>query len=289
MIHSMTAFAGSAAQGPWGSATCELRSVNHRYLDLSLRLPERLFLPDMPFRDCLRRHIARGKVECIFHYQPPAQAAALTLNLPLADALLAAAETLVCRMPSATPPSPLDILAWPGVFQQAGSDVEKQTLQEGFLVLLTNTLEQFSAARAREGKTLQGIFLEKLSGTEKALAVVRDRLPIVQAEQNERLRKRFLEAGISPGEDRIAQEIVLLAQKMDIAEETDRLHSHIAELRRLLETGGTVGQRLDFLMQEMGREANTMGSKSADILLSHAVIELRVLIGQMREQVQNIE
>lgn len=290
MIYSMTAFARHQAQGEWGSLTCEMRSINHRYLEISIHLPDVLRVLEMPLRELIRQQLKRGKIECTIRYQPPLAEggqAIVSVNSPLAQALSQACETIAGYLKSPAPVSPSDILRFPGVMETKEADIKQ--LQDQVFTLLKTTLAELIAARGREGTELKSLFLQRMELILAELVKVRARLPQVMADQQERIRKRLADAKLELDQGRLEQEMVYFAQKIDVAEEIDRTETHVAEVRRVLSEGGLAGRRLDFLLQELNREANTLGSKSVDSVLTHAAVEMKVLIEQVREQVQNIE
>jgi len=288
MIQSMTAFARAQNQGDWGSLICEVRSINHRYLELSIRLPERLHVLEVTIREKVRTHITRGKIECLLRYQPnEAMSAELTLNMPMVAALCKANEAIVGLLKSPAAINTMDILQWPGILKMAEMDVEN--IQHEVIALLEKTIQDLVEARHREGEELTQLFLQRLDSMKNELTNVRERMPTILQAQREKLLSRFREAKLQLDAERLEQELVMFAQKIDITEELERLDTHINEVRRVLKQGGAAGRRLDFLMQELNREANTLGAKSVDSDTTRASVELKVLIEQMREQVQNIE
>jgi len=288
MIQSMTAFARTQGQGQWGSAVCELRSINHRYLELVVRLPETLHALEASMRECIRRHIKRGKIECHLRFQPgDVSGAGITINHHLAEQLCNANEIIAQKLKQAAPVSTMDILHWPGILQIAEIDLE--VIQDQVLVLLDKALQDLIAARVREGEELKQLFLQRLENMKVEVAKVRQHMPEILTYQRERLIARFSDAKLELDAERLEQEIVLFAQKTDVMEELDRIDAHISEVRRILKQGGVSGRRLDFLMQELHREANTLGAKSTDVDTTRASVELKVLIEQIREQVQNVE
>lgn len=289
MIASMTAFAREQVQGDWGSMVCEIRSINHRYLEASVHLPEALRALEMSLRELVRKHVQRGKIECAIRLKSNSNgdASMLAVNESLAKALCEANEKVASLLRMPAPINSSDILRFPGVLETKEGDMER--LQSEAITLLEKTLNDLVAARQREGKELTTLFLQRIDAMEAELVKVKKRLPAVLTEQREKLLKRFADVKIELDETRLEQEMVIFAQRMDVAEEVDRTNTHLTEIRRILKTGGAVGRRLDFLMQELNREANTLGSKSTDSVLTHAAVELKVLIEQMREQVQNVE
>ena len=287
MIHSMTAFARREAETPWGTLTWELRSVNHRYLDLGMRLPEELRALEPRVRELMQARLKRGKVDAgLWFTRAAATDAALDTGQVRRLQELAASAQREAGAPLA-PLRAIDVLRWPGVMQNAAIDVE--SLGGEALALLARALDDLSETRAREGARLQELLLARLAAMEKIVAGVRTVLPEMARFYRERLEARLKEVreGLDPA--RLEQEMVLFANRTDVAEELDRLNAHFAECRRVLAAGEQAGRRLDFLMQELNREANTLGSKAADLRLTNASVELKVLIDQMREQIQNIE
>ena len=287
MIHSMTAFARREADTPWGTLTWELRSVNHRYLDLSMRLPEELRALEPRVRELMQARLKRGKVDAgLWFTRAAATDAALDAGQVRRLQELAASAQREAGAVLA-PLRAIDVLRWPGVMQSAAIDVE--SLGGEALALLARALDELADTRAREGARLQELLLARLAAMEKIVAGVHAVLPEMARLYRERLEARLKEVreGLDPA--RLEQEMVLFANRTDVAEELDRLNAHFAECRRVLNAGEQAGRRLDFLMQELNREANTLASKAADLRLTNASVELKVLIDQMREQIQNIE
>lgn len=288
MIHSMTAFAREQSQGEFGTLTCEIRSINHRYQEISLHLSESLRTFEAPVRELIRNTIKRGKLECSIRYRPTiAGDNSFLVNKPLVEALARASAEITGTLENPAPVSAADILRYPGVLEPKETDTS--TLQQAVLSLVKATLNDLLAAREREGSELNRIFQERMDNMQAEMQKVRSRLPQVIKDAQERLTKRFTDAKVELDPARIEQEMVMFAQKIDIAEEIDRTETHINEIRRILKNGGAAGRRLDFLLQELNREANTMGSKSTDSVITHAAVEMKVLIEQVREQVQNVE
>lgn len=287
MIRSMTAFARQEREGDWGVLTWELRSVNHRYLEVGLRLPDELRSLETAVRERAARRLGRGKLDCTLRYKPAQRRAALALDAQAVEQVLAACEQIRSRLWDASAISPLDLLRWPGVIQEESTD--PAPLTEAALALFDAALNELVATREREGAQIDEILRTRLDAMEPLVASARTRLPEVLARIRDKLRQRVAELTANPDPDRLEQELAFLAQKMDVDEELDRLTGHIAEARRVLKLGEPVGRRLDFLMQEFNREANTLGSKSADSETTKVSVELKVLIEQMREQVQNVE
>lgn len=288
MIQSMTAFARTQGQGKWGSAVCEVRSINHRYLEMVVRLPDTLHEFESPIRESIRHHIKRGKIEFHLRYQPgDVTGTEITINQHLAETLCRANETIANMLKNPAPVSTMEILKWPGTLQIAELDLE--VIQDEIIKLLDKALEDLIAARAREGEELKQLFLQRLESMKAEVAKVRQRLPAILTAQRERLVKRFTDVKLEMDSGRLEQEMVMFAQRIDVTEELDRIDAHISEVRRVLKQGGLAGRRLDFLMQELNREANTLGAKSVDVDTTRASVELKVLIEQVREQVQNVE
>ncbi|KAB2845426.1 MAG: YicC family protein [Burkholderiales bacterium] len=288
MILSMTGFAVVSRDLPTGSLQLELRAVNHRYLDLSMRLPDELRALEPPLREKLGGKLARGKVECrlVFNRSAP-EARSLALNAPLVAQLHALSKQIADTAPGTAPLSAAEILRWPGVVVEPATAFEE--LARAVDQLAETALADLTATRAREGAKLAAMIEERLAGMTELVARVAPRMPIIQAAYQEKLLARLREAALDADEERLRQELALFAAKTDVAEELSRLTAHISEVRRVLKAGGNAGKRLDFLMQELNREANTLGSKSVDAELSQVAVELKVLIEQMREQVQNLE
>jgi uncharacterized protein (TIGR00255 family) len=288
MIRSMTSFARCEALGDWGSLQLELRSVNHRFLELNLRLPEELRVLEPKIRERLNKLLGRGKVDCNVRYQAPAnQAGELVINTELVKKLAHASREVDALLYNASPVSSLAVLQWPGVLQAPGLDEGR--LRSETLLLLEQAIEELNKNRGREGEKLKGIILKRCEAAAEVVTTVRARLPEVLEGVRNRLRERLAELRQELDTQRLEQEMVIAAQKLDVDEEMDRLETHLAEVRHVFDSDQPVGRRLDFLMQELNREANTLGSKSADSETTRASVELKVLIEQMREQVQNIE
>lgn len=288
MIKSMTAFAGCEAQIGSLTISCELRSVNHRYCDFSFKLPDRLKFIEGALRTTIAQQIKRGKVECSFNYKKqPQPEQAFKINPAAVRALLAATAEIEALMPAARSFSALDILAFPAIQQE--SEIDKDALEAGVLQLLEQALQQLLSVRAREGKQLGLLLNERCAKIRDLVSRAEQRIPQVLNLLRQKSMERISELVANPDFDRLEQELVMMSQKMDVAEELDRLKTHIIEVERNLQQQEPVGRRLDFLMQELHREANTLGSKSADKDMTQISIELKVLIEQMREQIQNVE
>ncbi|MDF1628228.1 MAG: YicC family protein [Alcanivoracaceae bacterium] len=287
MIYSMTAFARVEKQLDDVTLIWELKSVNHRYLEVSPRLPEAFRDIEGPLREQCRKALGRGKLEVGLRYQLKGGEGELTLNEALVEQLASAARKVGDIMRHPAPVDITSILRFPGVMQGMETDLSGHS--KTALALLADGLSALAEARAREGEILAGLINERLAAVLVQVERVRAALPAILDSLRDKLKKRVEEVIASPDAQRLEQEIVILAQKMDVAEELDRLIAHVGEVRRSLQDGGQIGRRLDFLMQELNREANTLGSKSIDTETTQAAIELKVLIEQMREQVQNIE
>jgi uncharacterized protein (TIGR00255 family) len=288
MIRSMTGFARTEASAPWGSLSWELRSVNHRYLEASFRLPEELRALEGEFRQLVAGRLRRGKVDCAVRLAWAGGAGgAPDLDLELAAQIWTAAQQIREQVGAADPPTAMELLRWPGVARDPARDVEPVAVlaRES----LAGALEELDQARAREGDRLAAMLEERCAAIDTVCSEVRARLPAIR----EGLRKRFADrlAGVDVQADpqRLEQEIAIQLTKMDVDEELDRLGSHLAEVRRILKDPGANGRRLDFLMQEFNREANTLASKSVDTDTTRLAVDLKVLVEQMREQVQNVE
>ena len=288
MIVSMTGFAAVAAELPGLSLAVELRSVNHRYLDVAVKLPDELRALEPGLRERIAAELKRGKVECrVALARAAAGAADVAIDKARVARLAAAAAEIRQLVPDAASLSAAEILRWPGVLTEPS--VAPEALADAIHRLVDHALADLAAARAREGAKLQAVLLARCADIEAQVARVAPRIPALHAAYVEKLGTRLKEAGLDPSEERLKQELALFATKIDIAEEVARLATHVTEVRRVLAQGGSAGKRLDFLAQELHREANTLGSKSVDAELSQASLELKVAIEQMREQVQNIE
>ena len=287
MIYSMTAFARSEVKKDWGTAVWEIRSVNQRYLETYFRLPEQFRSLEPLLRDRFRKRLQRGKVECALRFTAnDAAVIKLTLNEELAKQVLHAADWVQSHGQS-TGVNPLDVLRWPGVI--AAEEADTDTIQADLLTGLEKAMDDFITARGDEGENLKSLIEQRLDAIEIEAQKVAGRMPEILTWQRERILTRFEEAKLDLDASRIEQEMILLAQKVDVAEELDRLNSHVGETRKILNKGGACGRRLDFMMQEFNRESNTLGSKSINTEITQSAVELKVLIEQMREQIQNIE
>jgi uncharacterized protein (TIGR00255 family) len=287
MIYSMTGYATQSRELENAVLNLELRSVNHRYLDIQFRIPDELRSIEHALRETLTARLNRGKIECRVSYAAIPGRKGLDVDHDLLTRLVALNARVREALPDASSLSAADVLRWPGLLGSDTLDVDE--LRKVCLSLLDAVLEEFTSSRAREGEKLKGLLLERAAAIEARLVDVAPRMPQVIAAFQEKLAARLKEALANADEDRIRQEVVLFANKIDVDEELSRLTTHIAELRRILDKGGAVGKRLDFLMQELNREANTLGSKAADVAVTQVSMELKLLIEQMREQIQNIE
>ncbi len=284
----MTGYAALSEELALGTLGVEIRSVNHRYLDLTFRLPDELRSFEPGLREMVAARLTRGKVECRVGFQKSTTSqVALQLNTGLLEQLVELDRRVRAHLPGCAPLGANDVLRWPGILETDALPLEE--LRERTLALLDRTLQEFQQSRAREGDKLKGLLLERVTRMEVLLARVKPKIPLLVAAYQERLVSRLRDAGVEVDEDRIRQELVLFSSKVDVEEELSRLAAHLSETRRILANDGAAGKRLDFLMQELNRESNTLGAKSVDIDVSQASVELKVLIEQMREQVQNIE
>ncbi|MBS0579370.1 MAG: YicC family protein [Proteobacteria bacterium] len=288
MIASMSGFPRGETTGAWGTLVCELRSVNHRFLEAGFRLPDELRAAEGEFRARLAKQLRRGKVDCTVSYRrAPGGGGTLEVDAPAMERVLAAVRVVARSLPNSGAPSALDVLRWPGVLREEAAGGEE--LLSAAHALFAATLEELSAARAREGERLREVLEQRCAGLEALVAAVRARLPEVQARVRARLNERVAELAASVDPERMEQELAVILQRLDVDEELERLSGHIEEVRRVIRGGEPAGRRLDFLMQELNREANTLSSKSQDLETTRAAVDMKVLIEQMREQVQNAE
>ncbi len=288
MILSMTGFASASAALPGISLAVELRSVNHRYLDVTIKLPEELRMLEPALRERLAAAQKRGKIECRVALARTVGAAdTLTINTERVRQLASAAAGVARAIPGTPPLTTADVLRWPGVMVDA--TISPDALAQQIDALVQQALQELTSARAREGAKLRAVLDARCTDIETQVARIAPRIPVLHAAYLEKLGARLKDAGLDLNDERLKQELALFATKIDVAEEVARLTTHVAEMRRVQALGGTVGKRLDFLAQELHREANTLGSKSVDAELSQVSLELKVLIEQMREQVQNLE
>jgi uncharacterized protein (TIGR00255 family) len=297
MISSMTGFARREMSGPFGELTCELRSVNHRYLEPGFRLPEELRSLEGELRQRLAKELRRGKLDCTIHLRGSHQAEReLRVDEAALQRLLKRTEEIAGRLPGGTlfgallgtaRVDPLEVLRWPGVLRDDAPDTE--SLQGACRALFQETIKEMVAARRREGQRLRELIDQRCDSLAELVASLRTRMPELQTRLRNRLQERLAELGTAVDASRFEQEVALLLQRADVDEELDRLDGHIVEIRRVIEGDEAAGRRLDFLMQELNREANTLSSKSQELDVTRIAVDMKVLIEQMREQVQNIE
>tara|TARA_B100001057_G_scaffold391461_1_gene399655 strand:+ start:3964 stop:4833 length:870 start_codon:yes stop_codon:yes gene_type:complete len=286
-LASMTAFAEATVISNGFQLSWELRSVNHRYLDNQFRLPETLRAVEPAVREQLRRRIKRGKIDAILKLEPDTSEPKLALNNVLLRQLAAATEEITNAVPNAAPPNTLDLLKWPGVL--ANPQVDQAVLMNTAADLFNDALERLIEARHSEGERLLTVLQQQLGSIETIVEFVRPLGDSIMQLQQQRLQQKLRELEVKADPARLEQEVALLAQRADIREELDRLDIHVDEARKLLNAKGPHGRRLDFLSQELNREANTLGAKASQTEISQKAIDLKVVIEQIREQVQNIE
>jgi uncharacterized protein (TIGR00255 family) len=288
MIASMTGFARRESSGPWGTLVCEVRSVNHRFLEAGFRLPDELRVAESDFRARLTRQLRRGKVDCTLSYRrPQGVEGALQVDAGSLERLLAAVQVVTHALRQSGTVNALDVLRWPGVVREESASGEE--LLVAAQALFGQTLDELVAMRAREGARLRELLEQRCAGLEALVAGVRARLPEVQARVRTRLTERVTELAGGADRERLEQELAILLQRLDVDEELERLSGHISEVRRVIAGQEPAGRRLDFLMQELNREANTLSSKSQDLETTRSAVDMKVVIEQMREQVQNAE
>lgn len=288
MICSMTGYAVKVRDIERGSLQLELKSVNSRYLDFHFRITEELRSLEMPLRELLAARLARGKVECRLSFNATAaKGEQLQLNTDLLGSLKSLSDRVRGEMPEAGPLSVNDVLRWPGMF--GDQSIDFAALSPAIMALAREALDDFTATRAREGQKLAEMIVDRVNAMREIVRQVAPRIPEAQALFTDKLRQRLLDALGNASDDRILQEVAVFATRIDVAEEISRLSTHLDEVERVLTQGGASGKRLDFLMQELNREANTLGSKSAITEVSQAAMDLKLLIEQMREQIQNLE
>lgn len=288
MLHSMTGFARESVETDLGTLTWEIRAVNHRYLDVQFKLPEELRPKEQAFRQQASAALGRGKVECGFYIRRAVdQQSELQIDADLVEVLRERLSAVTAILPQSTPVSPLEILRWPGVVKAA--EIDAEPLFADASGLLNKALEAANGMRQSEGQRIQEMLTSRCADIEKIAALVRERMPEVLAATRAKQKERIANLDVEADPARLEVELALVAQKIDVDEELDRLESHLVEIRDALGEKKPVGRRLDFLMQELNREANTLGSKSADSTTTKAAVDLKVLIEQMREQIQNVE
>ena len=288
MISSMTAFAREPIEKTWGVGTWELRSVNSRYLETNFRMPEAFRYLEFKLRETLRKRLQRGKIDCSLRLESgEGKAQSISINAQIARQWLAAHGDLQNLAQLEQQPELTRMLVLPGMI--ATAEVDRDEMEAELVQLFQQAIDQLISTREREGGSLSEIVRLRLKGMKEQVIRVRGQMPQIIAWQRGKILSRFTEAKVELDEQRLEQEMVLLAQKVDVDEELDRLDTHINEVSRLIKKGGSIGRRLDFLMQELNREANTLGSKSISSITTSASVELKVLIEQTREQIQNIE
>lgn len=287
MILSMTGYANTCADTSNGALSLELRAVNHRYLDIQLRMPDEFRSFEGTLREVIAAQLQRGKVECRINFAPRSAQDNAVLNQDMLVQLSSWSKAVLAILPDAHPLNVSEVLRWNGVLETP--NVSADALRSTLFDLLNTALQEFSASRAREGAKLHDFLLERVEKIEVLRNGVMPHVPAAIAAYEQKLVNRLKEALQIADDDRVRQEIALFASKIDVDEELSRLSSHLTEMRRILKNGGAVGKRLDFLMQELNREANTLGSKSVDAEVSRSAMEMKILIEQMREQIQNLE
>jgi uncharacterized protein (TIGR00255 family) len=287
MIHSMTAYARREVKGDWGTAVWEIRSVNQRYLETYLRMPEQFRSLEPVLRERFRKRLARGKVECNLRFEAnQAASSELTINEDLAQQVIKAAKWVKDTAGEGNI-GPFQVLNWPGVMEAPEQDLD--AINKDLLIGFDEAITDFIAARASEGENMKELIVQRLDAITAEATKVRAQMPEIIKWQRERLTSRFEDAKVELDAGRIEQELIMMAQKSDVAEELDRLDSHVKETQKIMKKGGACGRRLDFMMQEFNRESNTLASKSITTEITASAVELKVLIEQMREQIQNIE
>jgi uncharacterized protein (TIGR00255 family) len=283
----MTGFARRERQFPWGQLAWELKTVNHRFLEMGCRLPEEFRSGEAEFRQAIAASVRRGKVECSLHFRPAVVTGALEVDAELLESLTQRAQAIAAQAGAAARIDVLDLLRWPGVIRDGTRD--HAPMIAAAHALLADALAELGRSRDSEGDRLREALSQRCAGLVEFAARVTDRLPEVRARMRARLLERIAQLVSEVDHDRLEQELAILAQRMDVDEEIDRLRGHVTEVRKTLDGQEPAGRRLDFLMQELNREANTLSSKSQDIETTRAAVDMKVLIEQMREQVQNIE
>ena len=287
MIYSMTAFARLEVKKDWGDAVWEIRSVNQRYLENFFRLPEQFRGLENTLREKLRQSLTRGKIECSLRIETKKQTnAELNLNKELANQVIQSLQWIKTQAGEGEI-NLTDVLRYPGVVEAQEQDLD--AISQDLLTAFDDLLTDFIAMRGREGEKLNDIIQQRLDAIAVEADKVRSQMPTVLQWQRERLLQRFEDAQVNLDPQRVEQEMILLAQRVDVAEELDRLQMHVKEIMNILKKGGAVGRKLDFMMQELNRESNTLASKSINADITASAVELKVLIEQMREQIQNLE
>jgi uncharacterized protein (TIGR00255 family) len=287
MIRSMTGFARRERQYPWGLLAWELKSVNHRFLELGCRLPEEFRSAESDFRAAIAAAVRRGKVECSLHFKPAVVSGALEVDAEALERLILRAQQIAAQTGIAARIEVLDLLRWPGVIRDGTRDTAPMIAAAH--TLLSEAIAELSRFRDSEGGRLQDALEQRCAGLIEFSARVTERLPEIRARMRSKLLDRIAQLVADVDQGRLEQELAILAQRLDVDEEVDRLRGHVTEVRKTFDGQEPAGRRLDFLMQELNREANTLSSKSQDIETTRAAVDMKVLIEQMREQVQNIE
>jgi uncharacterized protein (TIGR00255 family) len=288
MTSSMTAFTRQQSEQDWGSLTWEIRSVNHRYLETSVRLPDIFRGLENQIRERVRKSMSRGKVECQLRYNAQEGAGgSIAINEELVQQLLQANRNIQQLLGEQHPLNSMELLRWPGVI--AEQQLDHDALESAALSLFRQALDDLIATREREGNDLEGFLEQRIDSIRELVATLREKMPQILIAQRQSLHDKLQDLQVELEPTRLEQEIALLAQKADVDEELDRLDSHLGEVKRILKASGQKGRRLDFLMQELNREANTLSSKSIVVESTRGAVEIKVLIEQMREQIQNIE
>jgi uncharacterized protein (TIGR00255 family) len=288
MIRSMTGFARRESQHAWGTLICELRTVNHRYLEVSTRLPEELRALEAEVRQSISAALRRGKVDATLTFKPAANSAReLQIDIAAAQVLIERLRSIQALIGESPPINAIDVLRWPGIVREVEQD--NSPMHQCALQLVREALADLNEMRAREGERIRELLLQRCAAMQAQINFVKARLPEVSQRLRTRVLDRIAQLQVTPAMERLEQELVLLAQKMDVDEELDRLSSHLTEIAGVLDSSEPAGRRLDFLMQELNREANTLSSKSQDVETTRAAVDMKVIIEQMREQIQNIE
>ncbi|MFA6409282.1 MAG: YicC/YloC family endoribonuclease [Gammaproteobacteria bacterium] len=287
-IHSMTAFARLSEHSAFGTLTWEIRAVNHRYLDLNIRIPDRFGFLEQNAREILRQQLQRGRIDCYLRYQADQKSnAELTVDENLVEGVIKTLNSISKKISTPTSIDPVSILNLPHVLQEKEVNEEEFSLQAS--LLLKKTVHELAKSREREGKALRLVLERSLGLVEQEISRIRENFPLAVSNEKQRIVEKLAEIKTELDSSRFEQEMIFFAHKIDILEEIDRLTIHTQDFQRILEEGGSVGKRLDFLLQEMHRETNTMASKSTSVAITQATIELKVLLEQMREQIQNLE
>ena len=283
----MTGFARRERQFPWGLLAWELKTVNHRFLEMGCRLPEEFRIGEAEFRQAIAAAVRRGKVECSLHFRPAVMAGAFEVDAALLASLIQRAQQIAAQAGGTACIDVLELLRWPGVIRDGTRD--HAPMIAAAHALLADALAELARSRDSEGARLRDALEQRCAGLNEFAALVMDRLPEVRARMRTKLLERIAQLVSDVDHERLEQELAILAQRLDVDEELDRLSGHVAEVRKTFAGQEAAGRRLDFLMQELNREANTLSSKSQDIETTRAAVDMKVLIEQMREQVQNIE